>query len=74
MLYDWPKSYKNIVELKEGGLDGNINPLTIKRICNNILVEFSQTNLQVEARNLREDKEFLNVKPEHKGTCTTCGK
>ena len=74
ILLNLPEEYQTIMEILKEELYDNDGPLTIERICSNILVKNDEMKKHSRPRDSREDEKPLYVKSKYKGTCTTCGK
>ena len=66
-----PEEYQTIVENLEDKLEDDSDFITVERICDNILVKYDQINKQSRPKIPIEDENYLNVKPQYKGTCVT---
>ena len=73
ILLNLPEKYQTIMEIlkKRDKKDHTIN---IERTCDKLSVKFDRINKRPETKTSREDEKYLNIKPQYKGTCTTCRK
>ena len=63
-----PEEYENMVEILQKKLHYEYNPLTMERICYNLLLQYDQMNEQSIPKTPTEYEKFLYLESHHKGS------